>query len=48
MQGDIAVGVVLYNPDNEERVQYSLQSILQQVSDVYVFDNSTKENNITV
>lgn len=47
MQGNIAVGVVLYNPDNEERVQYSLQSILQQVSDVYVFDNSTKENNIT-
>ena len=47
MQGDISVGVVLYNPDNEERVQSSLQSILQQVSAVYVFDNSTKENNIT-
>lgn len=46
MQGDIAVGVVLYNPDNIERVQSSLQSILQQVNAVYVFDNSTKENNI--
>ena len=46
MQGDIAVGVVLYNPDNEERVQSSLQSIIQQVSAVYVFDNGTNENNI--
>ena len=46
MQGDTAVGVVLYNPDNIERVQSSLQSIFQQVNAVYVFDNSTKENNI--
>lgn len=46
MHGKIAVGVVLFNPDNEERVQSSLQSILQQGSAVYIFDNSTKDNAI--
>lgn len=43
----IAVGIVLFNPDNVDRVQLSLHAILQQVKKVYIFDNSTKENTIT-
>lgn len=47
MSEKIAVGIVLFNPDDEGRVQSSLQSILCQVSTVYIFDNSTVENSIT-
>ena len=47
MPKNIAAGIVLFNPENEERVQKSIKSILEQVNKVYVFDNSTKENNIT-
>ena len=47
MQGEIAVGIVLFNPDNEDRVQKGLTSILKQVERVYIFDNSTKKHSIT-
>ena len=43
----IAAGIVLFNPEDTERVKHSLNSVLAQVSKVYVFDNSTKENIIT-
>lgn len=46
MQGKIAVGIVMFNPDNDDRIQQSLESILRQVEKVYIFDNSTKANNI--
>lgn len=47
MQGDIAVGIVLFNPENEDRVHRGLYSILEQVEQVYIFDNSTKKHGIT-
>ena len=41
--GKIAAGVVLYNPDDNERIVKSIKSVLEQVKKVYVFDNSTIE-----
>lgn len=46
MQDKIAVGIVVFNPDNEERINKSLQSILNQVEKVYIFDNSTQQHNV--
>ena len=40
---DIAAGIVLYNPDDSERLNESLKSVLDQFSRVYIFDNSTKQ-----
>lgn len=42
----IAVGMVLYNPDDADRVNRSLSAILKQVDKVYIFDNSTKDHSI--
>lgn len=47
MESVIAAGVVLFNPDDEERLQKSLQSVLAQTDHVYIFDNSTKKHDIT-
>ena len=44
MRGRIAAGIVMFNPENEERVKNSLESILSQVDKAYVFDNSTTAN----
>ena len=38
----IASGIVLFNPDNIERLSKSIESVLHQVERVYIFDNSTK------
>ena len=46
MHRKIAAGIVLYNPEDEERVQKSIKSIFEQVDKVYVFDNSTDRNKI--
>lgn len=40
---DIAAGIVIYNPDDPERFNKSLTSVLAQFSKVYLFDNSTKK-----
>lgn len=40
---DIAAGIVIYNPDDPERFNKSLTSVLAQFSRVYLFDNSTKK-----
>lgn len=42
----IAAGMVLFNPD-KKRLYSSLDSILHQVDKLYIFDNSTEENEIT-
>ena len=42
MQAKFAAGIVLYNPDNAERLCAALCSILKQVERVYIFDNSTE------
>lgn len=42
----IAAGIVLFNPDNEERLNKSIASVLTQVDHLYIFDNSTKKNNL--
>lgn len=39
----IAAGIVLYNPDNIERLNHCIQSILPQVSKVYIYDNSSQK-----
>ena len=44
MLGKIAAGVVLFNPEDAERVIDSLEAILKQVDRIYIFDNSTIEN----
>ncbi len=38
----IAAGYVLYNPEDTERLLKSVESVLDQVQKVYVFDNSTR------
>lgn len=43
----IAAGIVVYNPDETERLMKCLESILQQVERVYVFDNSTQTLDIS-
>lgn len=42
-QKKIAVGIVLYNPQNLERFYECLSSISKQSSNIYIFDNSTKK-----
>lgn len=39
----LAAGVVLYNPENRNRVEQCIQSIEKQIERIYIFDNSTKE-----
>lgn len=49
----IAAGIVLYNPNNMQRLSECIQSVLNQVGKLYVFDNSTEKiswkcpNNVT-
>lgn len=43
----IAAGVVIYNPEDIKRVKKSINSIIDQVEKVYVFDNSTIEIDIS-
>lgn len=45
---NITAGIILFNPDNKERVQKSLDSILAQVEKVYIFDNSTREQDLVL
>ncbi|HBI62343.1 MAG TPA: glycosyl transferase family 2 [Lachnospiraceae bacterium] len=40
---NIAIGVVLYNPDSIERVRLCLQSVKKQADKIYIFDNSTQD-----
>lgn len=42
MIDEIAAGIVLFNPDDKERLMRSLESVTTEFSDVYLFDNSTK------
>lgn len=39
----IAAGMVLFNPNNMNRFQHSIDSILKQVDKLYIFDNSKKQ-----
>jgi GT2 family glycosyltransferase len=39
---EIAAGIVLFNPDDLERLKRSIESVVSEFSDVYLFDNSTK------
>ena len=41
LKNTIAAGIVLYNPDSEERFYKCIDSILSQIDKIYVFDNST-------
>lgn len=43
MSMKIAVGIVLYNPSDKRRFFECVQSALNQVERVYIFDNSTKD-----
>lgn len=38
---EIAAGVVLFNPDDVERVKKCLSNVARQVEKVYIYDNST-------
>lgn len=38
----IAIGIVLYNPENLQRFFDCLSHIVSQNRDIYIFDNSTK------
>ncbi len=38
----IAAGVVLFNPEDQQRFLESIESVLKQFPKVYIFDNSTK------
>lgn len=40
--GKIVAGIVLYNPEDTRQIEGVLNSVLAQVKDVYIFDNSTK------
>lgn len=42
----IAGGVVIFNPEDLERLKKSFEAVLKQVDHLYVFDNSTKKENI--
>ena len=39
----IAAGIVLYKPDNIERLNHCIQSIYTQVSKVYIYDNNSQK-----
>lgn len=40
----IAAGIVLFNPEDESRLEKALDSVLRQVEQVYVFDNSSDDH----
>lgn len=40
---DIAAGIVLYNPSDETRFKAAFNSVINQFSMVYIFDNSTRK-----
>lgn len=42
----IAMGVVLYNPDDKKRLQEAMQSFSKQDIKIYVYDNSTIDINV--
>jgi len=39
----IAAGIVLYNPNDKERLDKCVKSILSQVDKLYIYDNSTEK-----
>ena len=39
---NITIGMVLFNPDNVERLYSAINSALNQVEKIYIFDNSTE------
>lgn len=41
MSQEIAAGIVLYNPDDMQRVKSCIERVQQEISHVYIFDNST-------
>lgn len=41
----IAAGIVLFNPDDLNRLEACINSVLSQIDKVYIFDNSTVEWN---
>ena len=41
MVAKIAAGIVLYNPENMERLEKCLNSISLQIDKIYIYDNST-------
>lgn len=43
---DIAAGIVLFNPEERERVEKCIDSVARQVKHVYIFDNSTEDVNL--
>ena len=45
MHEKIAAGIVYFNPEDEDRIHRSLESILNQVEQIYIFDNSTIKQN---
>lgn len=40
----IAAGIVLFNPDNLQRVEECINNVTKQVDRVYIFDNSTQRS----
>lgn len=40
----IAAGIVIFNPDDKKRLYASVNSVIDQVEMVYIFDNSTEKN----
>ena len=44
----IAAGLVLFNPDNIERTTKCIKKIAEQVQDVYIYDNSTRKNELAL
>ena len=45
-KNNIAGAIILYNPDDLDRLNKCIDSVLNQVEHLYVFDNSTKEINL--
>ena len=41
MKASVAAGVVLFNPEDINRVQQCIAAILEQTDHVYVFNNGT-------
>lgn len=38
----IAAGIVLFNPEDQNRLMNCIQSVLNQIDRIYIFDNSTE------
>lgn len=47
-QKKIAAGIVLYNPEDQERVEKCIAKICSQTEHVYLYDNSTEKIDIVV